>query len=91
MSYILPARLRCYGEFAVFFFYIRGVRIMILILLQGFRKIDLEKWEFANDDFVKGQLRQLKNSHRQKPVHSHSLKNQESRGSSSPMTEEERQ
>ncbi|KAL9236861.1 hypothetical protein vseg_011483 [Gypsophila vaccaria] len=57
----------------------------------GFRKADPEQWEFQNDDFVRRQPHLLKNIHRRKPVHSHSLSNVNTPVSSNPLSESERQ
>ncbi|MED6155096.1 hypothetical protein PIB30_002306 [Stylosanthes scabra] len=55
----------------------------------GFKKIETVQWEFANDDFVRGQPNLMKNIHRRKPVHSHSLQNQHGQVAT-PLTESER-
>lgn len=58
---------------------------------QCFRKVNKELWEFANINFLRDQPLCMKNIHRHKVVHSHSLQNANGQGVAATLTELKRQ
>lgn len=45
----------------------RVLALVSCLCAQGFRKVDPDRWEFSNDQFIRGRRDLLKDIHRRKP------------------------
>ncbi|OWM68164.1 hypothetical protein CDL15_Pgr016364 [Punica granatum] len=83
------ATLKVHWPFAFAVFSDQQSAVAAMHTLNGFRKVDPDQWEFANEEFIRGEKHLLKNIYRRKPIHSHSLQNVPLHDSEKQMYEDE--